>query len=175
MLLGAAGAGKTTTLRVIAGLDRPDSGRVFAARRGCRRPRAQGSRHRDDLRQSGALSRQDRLREHRPSAADTRHGARRDRGAGRAGRRLRCGSATSFKRLPKTMSGGERQRVALSDGALVRRPTLFLLGRTALKPRRQRCASSCGRSSSGFSASSATASCSPRRISPRRWRLPTPS
>ncbi len=45
VLLGPSGAGKTTTLRVLAGLERPDTGRVLlngidATRAGCRPPSA---------------------------------------------------------------------------------------------------------------------------------------
>lgn len=34
-LLGASGCGKTTTLRIIAGLEQPDSGSVWLGRPGC--------------------------------------------------------------------------------------------------------------------------------------------
>ena len=42
VLLGPTGAGKTTTLRLVAGLERPDAGRIMIGgrRRGPRRPSA---------------------------------------------------------------------------------------------------------------------------------------
>ncbi len=125
VLLGPAGAGKTTALRVIAGLDRPDSGRVLM--RG------------QDV---GALQPKDRdvamifdnlaLYPDR-TGFDNIASPLAVRGVARAAivERVNAMAATLriphvLHRLPRTMSGGERQRVALGR-ALVREPGVFLL------------------------------------------------
>ncbi len=125
VLLGAAGAGKTTTLRIAAGLDGPDSGLV-----------AIGGRD------AGGLEPKDRdlamifdnLALY-PDKTGFRNIAspleiRRVRPAEIAARVTEIAATLRIshvlQRLPRTMSGGERQRVALGR-ALIRAPKLFLL------------------------------------------------
>lgn len=125
VLLGPAGAGKTTTLRLIAGLDRPDAGRIFM--RGI------------DV---GSLQPKDRdvamifdnlaLYPNRTGFENIANPLA-IRGAPREliAAEVKAMAATLriahvLHRLPKTMSGGERQRVALGR-ALIRKPGLFLL------------------------------------------------
>lgn len=125
VLLGPAGAGKTTALRIVAGLDRPDSGSVLM-------------RGRD----VGALQPKDRdvamifdnlaLYPDR-TGFDNIASPLAIRGVARTSidARVKAMAATLriahvLHRLPRTMSGGERQRVALGR-ALVREPALFLL------------------------------------------------
>ncbi|HEY9214890.1 MAG TPA: ABC transporter ATP-binding protein [Ancylobacter sp.] len=125
VLLGAAGAGKTTTLRVIAGLDRPDSGRVFLRGEdaGAREPKDRDiAMIFDNLalypNKTGFENIAHPLRIHGMARADI------EAHVAQVSATLRIGHI--LQRLPKTMSGGERQRVALGR-ALVRQPTLFLL------------------------------------------------
>ena len=125
VLLGAAGAGKTTTLRLIAGLDKPDAGRVLI--RG------------EDV---GSLEPKDRdiamifdnlaLYPNRTGFQNIAHPLAL-RGYAREEVRTKVDEVAKvlrishvLNRLPKTLSGGERQRVALGR-ALIRKPELFLL------------------------------------------------
>lgn len=125
VLLGPAGAGKTTTLRIIAGLETPDAGSVLmhGVDVGDREPRARDiAMIFDNLalypNRTGFqnLAYPLELRRLSKEAVETR--VREIAGTLRIGHVL--------NRLPKTMSGGERQRVALGR-ALVREPGLFLL------------------------------------------------
>ncbi|WP_051822153.1 ABC transporter ATP-binding protein [Desulfonatronum thiodismutans] len=125
VILGAAGAGKTTTLRIIAGLDEPTSGSVFINGRdvGGWEPKDRDvAMMFDNLalypNKSGYLNiasplliqgvPEDEVRKKVLEVAETLH----------IGRIL--------DRLPGTMSGGEKQRIALGR-ALIREPAIFLL------------------------------------------------
>lgn len=125
VLLGAAGAGKTTTLRIAAGLEDPDEGHVSLHGRD-----VDGLQPKD--RDVAMIFDNLALYPNRVGY-DNIASPLRIRGLGKAEieRRVHDVSATLrighvLKRLPKTMSGGERQRVALGR-ALVREPGLFLL------------------------------------------------
>ncbi|MEO0819157.1 MAG: ABC transporter ATP-binding protein [Pseudomonadota bacterium] len=142
-LLGASGCGKSTTLRLMAGLDRPDAGRV---RMGGRDVTADGASARNIalMFQSYALyphltvhqNIATPLRQRRLSALGRLPGA----GALRAGLRQRLDAIdaevrrvaemlrleTLLGRKPGQLSGGQQQRVALAR-ALVREPAAFLL------------------------------------------------
>lgn len=125
VLLGAAGAGKTTTLRTIAGLELPDSGRVLI-----------------DGKNATLLEPKDRdvamifdslaLYPNKTGFQNIAHPLQVRRLSREAiegkvddiARTLRISHILA--RLPKTMSGGERQRIALGR-ALVRDPSFFLL------------------------------------------------
>lgn len=125
VLLGAAGAGKTTTLRIAAGLEDIDDGLVLLDGED-----ADGLQPKDrDIamifdnlalypNRTGFdnIANPLKIRKLQKSEIDTRVRA--------VSKTLRIGHI--LKRLPKTMSGGERQRVALGR-ALVREPGLFLL------------------------------------------------
>lgn len=125
VILGPAGAGKTTTLRAVAGLERPDRGRVLLRGEDAagREPRARDvAMIFDNLAlypdKTGFENLASPLRlARRPQAEITA-------GVEAVAATLRISHV--LRRLPRTMSGGERQRVAIGR-ALVREPSLFLL------------------------------------------------
>ncbi len=125
VLLGPAGAGKTTTLRLIAGLERPDAG--WIAIRGTD---VTGSQPKD--RDVAMIFDNLALYPNRTgfgNIASPLAIRRTPRDAIEV--QVKAMAATLrvahvLHRLPRTMSGGERQRVALGR-ALVRNPGLFLL------------------------------------------------
>ncbi len=128
VVFGPSGAGKTTFLRLIAGLTRPDSGRIdlggdtlFDSSRGIDR------RLRD--RRIGMIFQDDRLFPHLSVAANIRFGLkgwRRDEADTRLAEvAAMCGVDRLMDRSPETLSGGERQRVGLAR-ALAPRPRLLL-------------------------------------------------
>lgn len=124
-LFGASGTGKTTLLRLLAGLDKPDAGRIevndavwFDADLGVNRPPQQRSV--GLVFQDAALFPNMTVRQNLTYAA---------------GRQTPdfvdelltiTGLTTLADQRPTRLSGGQRQRVALAR-ALVRRPTLLLL------------------------------------------------
>lgn len=125
VILGPAGAGKTTTLRMVAGLDTPDAGVVALAGRDAAglEPRERDiAMIFDNL----ALYPDKTGFQNIANPLVIRRVAKDEIEA-----RVTEVAATLqithvLHRLPKTMSGGERQRVALGR-ALVRTPALFLL------------------------------------------------
>ncbi|AQA04341.1 spermidine/putrescine ABC transporter ATP-binding protein [Mycobacterium sp. MS1601] len=124
-LLGASGCGKTTTLRMIAGFEKPDSGRIELDGRDV----AGDPPHKRPVNtvfQTYALfpfmSVWDNvafgLRYLKTSKDETRH---------RVGEALELVRMAEFaKRRPAQLSGGQQQRVALAR-ALVLRPSVLLL------------------------------------------------
>ena len=137
-LLGPSGCGKTTTLRMVAGLERPTGGRILLGdeditdARPYRRPV-------NTVFQSYALFPHLDVFENvafglrRRRAADVRRQGRRGAGAG-------ASSGHLAQRKPAQLSGGQQQRVALAR-AVVNRPDVLLLdeplGALDLKLRRQ--------------------------------------
>ena len=124
-ILGPSGSGKSTALRVIAGLERPDSGRVLID--GEDVTEVEPSR-----RGVGMVFQSFALFPHLSVADNIGFGlvARRVAGSERE-RRVRETAewlelAHLLERRPSELSGGERQRVALARG-LVRRPQALLL------------------------------------------------
>lgn len=124
-LLGPSGGGKTTLLRVVAGLERPGAGRVVLAGRDL----AGVPPHRRGV---GLMFQQHALFPHRDVGGNVGFGLRM---AGRpaAEVRARVGEALELvglagfeRRSVATLSGGEAQRVALAR-ALAPRPALLLL------------------------------------------------
>ncbi|WP_165251616.1 molybdenum ABC transporter ATP-binding protein [Paludisphaera soli] len=128
VLFGASGAGKSTLLRLLAGLARPDAGRVILAG---------ASLFDADLgvdvplrrRRVGMIFQDDLLFPHLDVAGNVAFGLR---GASRAERDGRleevaasCGITGLMDRRIETLSGGERQRVGLAR-ALAPRPMLLL-------------------------------------------------
>jgi ABC-type sugar transport system ATPase subunit len=125
VILGAAGAGKTTTLRTIAGLERPDAGQVLIGG---------GLANHLEPKDRGVAMIFDNLALYPnktgfENIASPLRIAKADRET--IDKRVRDIAGTLkiahvLDRVPKTMSGGEKQRVALGR-ALVREPGLFLL------------------------------------------------
>jgi len=125
VILGPAGAGKTTTLRTVAGLDGPDKGRVLLEGRdtaGVEPKDRNVAMIFDNLalypNKTGFENIASPLRIQRLPQAEI------EARVSDIARTLKIPHI--LHRLPKTMSGGERQRVALGR-ALVRSPRLFLL------------------------------------------------
>ena len=128
-LLGPSGSGKTTLLRVIAGLERPDAGRIlFGGDDVTARPVQD--------RGIGFVFQQYALFRHLTVAQNIAFGLtvmkRRDRPA-RPAIKARVEELLDVVRLPglgarypAQLSGGQRQRVALAR-ALARNPTILLL------------------------------------------------
>jgi len=124
-LLGPSGSGKTTTLRLIAGFERPDAGVIELAGRDVTRT-APYERDVNTVFQDYALF------PHMTVAENVAYGLR-VKGVPRAERRLRVEEALRIVRLPGLgdrkpvqLSGGQRQRVALAR-ALVNSPKVLLL------------------------------------------------
>ncbi|MFI7492870.1 ABC transporter ATP-binding protein [Micromonospora echinaurantiaca] len=124
-LVGPSGSGKSTVLRLIAGLDRPDGGRVLVDGEDVARVpphrRAVAMVFQDyalypHLTVLGNLTFGLRVRRVPRAEADRRARAAADR----------LGIADLLDRHPDEMSGGQRQRVALAR-ALLREPSVYLL------------------------------------------------
>jgi multiple sugar transport system ATP-binding protein len=127
VLLGPTGAGKTTALRLIAGLDKPTSGRVFvdkedvvdwtAAQRDIALVFQYYSLYpRYTVRQNLAFPLKSRVRNYTQSEIDTR--------VATAAKTLRIEHL--LDRKTDRLSGGEMQRVAIGR-AIVREPRAFLM------------------------------------------------
>lgn len=129
VLFGASGSGKTTVLRCLAGLERPDDGSIrfgdqtwFDARQGLVLP--------PRARQIGFVPQDYALFPHLTVARNIAYGLDK---LGDRERRQRVaetldwlGLAGLDGRWPRELSGGQQQRVALAR-AVVRRPRLLLL------------------------------------------------
>ncbi len=124
-LLGPSGSGKTTTLRLIAGFERPDSGRIELSGVDVT-GRAPYERDVNTVFQDYALF------PHMTVAENVGYGLR-VKGVPRAERKRRVAEALELVRLPNVgerkpvqLSGGQRQRIALAR-SLVNRPRVLLL------------------------------------------------
>ena len=124
-LLGPSGSGKTTLLRLVAGLDRPDAGRISM---GGRDVTGVPPRDRDVAMVFQGFA----LFPHMTVAQNVGFGlAARRTPKDEARRRVEQAAALAgcdrlLDRRPAQLSGGERQRAALAR-ALVREPAVFLL------------------------------------------------
>lgn len=119
-LLGPSGCGKTTLLRIVAGFEAPDAGKVWL----------NGSRI-DALppyrRSVNTVFQNYALFPHLTVSANVAFGLRGPDAAGRVARALEQLQLTGKEtRRPHELSGGERQRVALAR-ALVMEPAVLLL------------------------------------------------
>ena len=124
-LLGPSGSGKSTVLRMIAGLERPESGRIWVE------GEEQTSKTPQERRlgfvfQHYAPFRHMTVRSNVAFGLAVRH-ARRDEQRARVDELLDLVGLTGFAdRYPDQLSGGQRQRVALAR-ALAPRPKVLLL------------------------------------------------
>jgi putative spermidine/putrescine transport system ATP-binding protein len=124
-LLGPSGSGKTTTLRLIAGFERPDAGRIELAGTDVTR-RAPYERDVNTVFQDYALF------PHMTVGENVGYGLRVKR-VPRRERKRRVEEALEMVRLPAVgrrkpiqLSGGQRQRIALAR-SIVNRPQVLLL------------------------------------------------
>ena len=124
-VLGPSGSGKSTALRVIAGLELPDSGRVSIAGREVTHA-APGARDLAMVFQSFALFPHLTVAQNIGFGLAARRtpAPERERRVQEAGEALGIGALLG--RRPSALSGGERQRVALAR-ALARNPDVLLL------------------------------------------------
>jgi spermidine/putrescine transport system ATP-binding protein len=124
-LLGPSGSGKTTTLRMIAGFERPTAGRVHLAGVDVTL-RPPYKRDVSTVFQNYALFPHMKVKENVAYPLKMRGVSRKEVEA-RVSEVLDRVAMTGFeKRLPHQLSGGQRQRVALAR-ALVSRPKVLLL------------------------------------------------
>ena len=126
-LLGPSGCGKTTTLRLIAGFERPDAGRIVVGGQVVA-DRATGTYLPPERRRVGMVFQDYALFPHLDVAGNVGFGLR-----GRAGRDRRVGEVLDLvglagleRRMPHELSGGQQQRVALAR-ALAPCPEVLLL------------------------------------------------
>jgi len=123
-LLGPSGCGKTTTLRMIAGFEEPDAGRILIAGDDVTHMPA----HRRDL---GMIFQSYALFPHRTVAENVSFGLRmrgleKSEIKTRVGQALRQVALEGYEdRRPAQLSGGQQQRVALAR-AIVIRPRVLL-------------------------------------------------
>jgi iron(III) transport system ATP-binding protein len=125
-LVGPSGCGKTTTLRLVAGFERPDTGSITIA--GSRVADADGAFVPPEHRQVGVVFQDFALFPHLTVAANVGFGL--PAGAGRGARVWQMldlvGLADVGGRYPHQLSGGQQQRVAVAR-ALAPAPALLLL------------------------------------------------
>jgi glycerol transport system ATP-binding protein len=124
VLLGATQAGKTSLMRIMAGLDVPSKGQVLVDGQECRGRAGAGTRCGHGLPAVHQLSVVEGLGQHCVSAQTAP--ARRTSTSGCANWRPSCISRTFLDRYPAELSGGQQQRVALAR-ALAKGAPLMLL------------------------------------------------
>jgi molybdate transport system ATP-binding protein len=128
-LFGPSGSGKSSVIRLIAGLDRPDEGRiVLAGDTVC--DTANGRHAPAHRRRVGVVFQESLLFPHFSVQGNLRYGRRftpkGERRIGEAGVVETLGIGHLLKRHPATLSGGERQRVAIGR-ALLSSPRVLLM------------------------------------------------
>ena len=126
-LLGPSGCGKSTTLRIAAGLERPDSGLVFV---GGRLVEGEGRHEPAESRRVGLMFQDYALFPHLSAKANVAFGLARLPRVERAARAeeelARVGMTPLKHAFPHTLSGGEQQRVALAR-MLAPKPDVVLM------------------------------------------------
>ena len=124
VLVGPSGCGKTTTLRLIAGLEEPDTGAIRIEAREVTRL-APKDRDVAMVFQNYALYPHMTVYKNMAFGLSLRRGTKEEiRGKVAAAARM-LGISHLLQRKPGALSGGERQRVAVGR-AIVRRPGVFL-------------------------------------------------
>lgn len=123
-LLGPSGCGKTTLLRLVAGLDRPDAGRISLDGEELTAPGVHVSPER---RRIGMVFQDWALFPHLTVERNVAYGLSKEQlAAGRVGEALEMvGLGSLGARLPHDLSGGQAQRVAVAR-ALAPQPRLLL-------------------------------------------------
>ena len=128
-LFGPSGCGKTTVIRLVAGLERPDEGRVILGER-VLTDTAAGVALKPHRRRIGLVFQDAQLFPHLDVATNLAYGRF---FTPKAARRIEreavvevLGIGHLMKRRPATLSGGERQRVAIGR-ALLTSPDLLLM------------------------------------------------
>ena len=142
VLVGESGAGKTTVLRLLAGLTRPDGGHILVDGETWS---SEGTFLPPHARAIGFVAQDDALFPHLSAFDNVAFGLRAlrvpgDRVVARVRTALQAAGADAFaQRKPGELSGGQRQRVALAR-ALVLEPRVLLLDEplSALDPRTRR-------------------------------------
>jgi multiple sugar transport system ATP-binding protein len=125
VLLGPSGCGKTTLLRLIAGLEYPDSGEIQIGGAGD----DDNAAHRESIAmvfQNFALYPHMTVFQNIAFPLKLRHIARDETERRVKESAAKAGLTVDLKRYPRELSGGERQRVALAR-ALVREPEIILM------------------------------------------------
>src|SRR3984957_15390814 len=125
VLLGPSGCGKTTLLRMIAGLEFPDSGEIQIG--GANQPG--NTTHREAIAmvfQNFALYPHMTVFQNIAFPLKLRHVAHDETERRVKESAAKAGLTVDLKRYPRELSGGERQRVALAR-ALVREPQIILM------------------------------------------------
>jgi iron(III) transport system ATP-binding protein len=126
-LLGPSGCGKSTTLRIAAGLERPDSGSVFVAGR---LVEGDGRHEPPETRHVGLMFQDYALFPHLTVIQNIAFGLaklpRAARGARAAEELARVNLTALADAFPHTLSGGEQQRVALAR-MLAPKPDVVLM------------------------------------------------
>jgi molybdate transport system ATP-binding protein len=128
-VMGPSGSGKSTLLQVLAGLSKPDAGRVCLGKE-CWLDVAQGIDVPVNERRLAYVFQSLALFPHMTGLANVEYGMHhlpREERTNRAGKLLeRLGVGHLAMRRPRTYSGGEAQRVALAR-AIARQPHVILL------------------------------------------------
>ncbi|SEF49501.1 ABC transporter ATP-binding protein [Bosea lathyri] len=119
-LVGGSGCGKTTLLRLIAGLDQPSAGRILLDGEAILEPRADVGVIFQEPRLFPWLSVSENV------AFGLSHLSAFEREGLVANALVRVGLAGYEKRWPRELSGGQQQRVAIAR-ALITRPKLLLM------------------------------------------------
>ncbi len=128
-LFGASGAGKTTVINMLAGLERPDEGRIAVGGVVLFDPNA-GINLPPERRRLGYVFQEDRLFPHFSVARNLTYGmkgrADPDQNINLATVTDMLGVGPLLNRRPATLSGGEKQRVAIGR-ALLANPSILLM------------------------------------------------
>ena len=110
-IMGPSGQGKTTFLRILAGLEKADSGQVIIKEKGCKSGEMTGK---EKIRMSGVFQ-EDRLCEEADAVANVAMVLRRRDGRAYAVSHLeKLLPADSLKKTVSQLSGGMRRRVAIA-------------------------------------------------------------